>query len=89
MVCGEPVAPAAVTVTVPLGPAAAVTTNVRVPTPEVGFTVILDWLELTVQLAFAPAMVTNTVCGLVTNDPLVPKFNTFRLIDRLNVTVPP
>jgi hypothetical protein len=45
-----------------------------------GLTVMLEWSEVAVQAADGMlGMVTRTVCGLVINEPLIPKFSTLRL----------
>src|SRR6266404_3642949 len=54
MVCGELIAPGAVTVTKPLDPALAEIWNVPVPTPDGGLAVILEWSDVAVQATFAP-----------------------------------
>src|SRR5437016_4185432 len=64
MVCGELIAPAAATVTIPLDPGAAEIWNVPVPTPDPGFTAMLEWSEVAVQATLTPPlMVTRMVCG--------------------------
>ena len=84
MVCVELLTPGIVTVIAPLAPATAETRKVRVPIPEVGLTVMFEWSEVAVQNAFGTVgMVTRTVCGLVINEPLVPKFSTLRFTRRL------
>jgi hypothetical protein len=52
--CGEFVTPPAVTITVPLDPEVPLICNVAFPTPDVGDTVILDWLEVAVHLGDHP-----------------------------------
>jgi hypothetical protein len=83
MVCVELLTPGIVTVIAPLAPATAETWKVRVPVPEVGLTVMLEWSDVAVQNAFGTVgMVTRTVWGLVTNEPLVPKLSTLRFTRR-------
>ena len=73
MVCGELIAPVEVTVTMPLDPEPAEIWNVPVPTPEPGFTVMLEWSEVAVHATLTPpVMVTRMVCGLVASVPLIP-----------------
>ena|ERR1700726_492623 len=79
MVCVVLLMPGTVTVTAPLAPATAETWNVPLPIPELGVTVMLEWSDIAVQAAFGMVgMVTKIVCGLVINEPLIPKFSTFR-----------
>src|SRR5712671_5054116 len=51
IVCGEFDAAGAVMVTIPLGPATAVTVIVALPVPDVVDTVMFDWLEEAVHPA--------------------------------------
>src|ERR1700694_1121641 len=84
MVCVVLLTPGTVTVTAPLAPEMVETWNVPVPTPEPGLTVMLEWSDVAVQNAFGTVgIVTRTVCGLVINEPLVPKFSTLRFTRRL------
>src|ERR1700675_1489233 len=79
MVCVVLLTPGTVTVTAPLAPEMVETWNVPVPTPEPGLTVMLVWSDVAVQAADGTVgIVTRTVCGLVINEPLIPKFSTFR-----------
>src|SRR5206468_2848239 len=79
----------AVTVTVPLAPAVAVTWKVPLPAPEEGETVIFGWLEETVQLTpRLPLNATVIDCGSVTKEPLTPNFSDVRLRDIVGVVLP-
>src|SRR5580704_16171948 len=79
MVCVVLLTPGTVTIIAPLAPATVETWNVPPPIPEPGLTVMLEWSDVAVQAAFGMVgMVTRTVCGLVINEPLIPKFSTFR-----------
>ena len=83
-------APGAVTVTVPLAPAVAVTWKLPFPVPEVGETVMFGWLAETLQLTpRLPLNVTVIDCGSVTKELLTPNFSDVRLRDMVVVAPVP